>query len=123
MIRVALAVVAGYLVTLLLVIGGQIVLEGTDLIMMNLLLAFPYGFGGGWLTAKIARGHEINAGLFLGLLAAAMGAVTYYLRPEAGPLWYWTSITASLTAGAVFGAYKKFVSVQRSAPRKKSKKR
>ena len=123
MMRLAPAVIAGYLVMIALVIGGDIVLEGAaDFSFANLLLAFPYGFGGGWLAARIARDNEVNAGLLLGLVAAVMGVVSYELNPGRQPIWYWTALTASLSAGAVYGAFRKFVSVQRSAPRKKKKK-
>jgi len=123
MMRILLAAIAGYVVMIALVIGCDIVLEGAaDFSFANLLLAFPYGFGGGWLAAKIARNREIDAGLVLGIIATVMGVVSYELNPGRQPLWYWTSLTASLAAGAVFGAFRKFVAVQRAAPRKKKKK-
>ncbi|MBZ5605126.1 MAG: hypothetical protein LAO79_22745 [Acidobacteriia bacterium] len=120
--RLVLAVIAGYVLMIGLVIGGDIVLEGTaDFSFANLLLAFPYGFAGGWLAAKIAVDREINAGLITGIVAAAMGVVSYELNPGRQPLWYWTALTASLTAGAVYGSFRKFLSVRKSAPRKKKK--
>ena len=121
MMRLIAAVIAGYVVMALLVIAGDIVLEGSNFLMVNLLLAFPYGFGGGWLAAKIAKDREINAGLLLGLVAALMGVVSYNLNPAPQPIWYWTSLTASLMAGAVYGAFRKYLSVARRAPRKKKK--
>ncbi len=109
---------------IVLVIGSDIVLEGAaDFTVANLLLAFPYGFGGGWLAAKIAKDQEINAGLLLALLAVSMGVVSYEMAPGRQPIWYWTALTASLIAGSVYGSYRKLLSVRRNAPRKKSKKR
>jgi hypothetical protein len=121
MIRLIAAVIAGYIVMGALVIAGEIVLEGSNFLMVNLLLAFPYGFGGGWLAAKIAKDREINAGLLLALVAAIMAVVSYQISPALLPVWYWTALSASLIAGAVYGAFRKFLSVQRSAPRKKKK--
>src|SRR4051812_43583604 len=104
MMRILLAVIAGYLVMIALVIGGDMMLEGAaDFSFANLLLAFPYGFGGGWLAAKISKNREIDAGLLLGLVSTVMGFVSYWLNPGRQPIWYWTALTASLTAGAVFG--------------------
>ncbi len=121
MMRVALAVIAGYLVMIALVVGGDIVFEGWNFSVVNLLLAFPYGFGGGRLAAKIARDREIDAGLILGAAAVVIGTIAYRRNPMLAPLWYWTCLTASLTSGAVYGAFQKFRSVQRSTPRKKKK--
>ena len=121
--RLVLAVIAGYLVMIALVVASDIVVEGSaDFSFANLLLAFPYGFAGGWLAAKIAAGREVNAGLITGGVAILMGIVSYELSPGRQPLWYWTALTASLTAGAVYGAFRKFLSVQKNAPRKKARK-
>lgn len=122
MTRLVLAVIAGYLVMISLVIFGDVALEGTaDFTFANLLLAFPYGFIGGWLAARIAVEREVTAGLITGVVAVVMGVVSYLLNPGRQPLWYWTALTASLTAGAVYGSFRKFLSVQKSAPRKKKK--
>ncbi len=104
-----------------LVIGGDIVFEGMNFSVVNLLLAFPYGFGGGWLAAKIAKDNEITAGLWLGITAVVIGTFAWWRNPMIAPTWYWTSLTASLTAGAVYGAFRKWLLIQRAAPRKKKK--
>ena len=122
MMRLALAAIAGYFAMISLVLVSDILFEGAVAFSFaNLLLAFPYGFAGGWLAAKIAKDQEVTAGLWLGVLAIVMGVVSYYVSPARQPLWYWTALTASLTAGAVYGAFQKFLSVQRSLPRKKKK--
>lgn len=116
------AVVAGYMVMWALVLGGDIVLEGVaNFIFANLVLAFPYGFVGGWLAAKLAPEREINAGLLLALFSIAMGVVSYELTPSRQPVWYWTALTASLMAGAVYGSFQKYRSVQQRTRRKKKK--
>jgi len=122
MMRLIAAVAAGYLVMTALVILGDVVFEGSaDFSFLNLLLAFPYGFVGGWLAARIAIEREITAGLITGVVAALMSVVSYELNPGRQPLWYWTALTASLTAGAVYGSFRRFLTVQRNAPRKKKK--
>jgi nitrate/nitrite transporter NarK len=122
MIRLGLAAIAGYFTMISLVLLSDIVFEGAAAFsFVNLLLAFPYGFAGGWLAARIAREREITAGLWLGILAMLMGVVSYEVSPARQPVWYWTALTASLTAGAVVGSYRKFLSVQQSAPRKKKR--
>jgi|SRR5579883_1547365 len=119
--RLILGVIAGYLIMIGLVIAGDVVLEGTaDYSFANLLLAFPYGFIGGWVAAKIAVDREVNAGLLTALLAAIM-ATYAYVRDPGQPLWYLIAITASLAAGSVVGAYRKFASLRASEPRKKKK--
>jgi len=123
MIRLIGAVIGGYLVMIVLVLFGDWMLEGAaNFVLANLLLAFPYGFLGGWLAARVAPGQEVNAGLCLGVFAIVMGIVAYGLNSGNQPVWYWTSLTASLTAGSVYGSFRKYLSVQRHAPRKKTKK-
>ncbi len=122
MIRIPLAVIAGYAVMSALVIVGDVVFErSADLSFVNLLFAFPYGFIGGWLAARVAADHEIDAGLFTGLMAIAMSILSYELNPGRQPIWYWVVLTSSLAAGSVYGAFRKLLSVRRSAPRKKKK--
>jgi len=120
MARLILAVIAGYLAMIGLVIVSYVVLEGAAFSFTNLLLAFPFGFAGGWLSAKIAREREVTAGLWLALLNVAMGVTSYELNPRV-PIWYWTALASSLGAGAVYGAFRKWASVQKNAPRKKKK--
>src|SRR5947209_7698860 len=111
MMRLAAAAIVGYLAMIALVIVTYIELEGTNFLFVNLLLAFPYGFGGGWVSAKIAKEREIAAGFLVGAVAIVMSLIAYARNPDALPGWYWTALTASLTAGAVYGAFRKFISV------------
>jgi hypothetical protein len=121
LIRLVLGVIAGYLLTTALALLGHFLFAGeVNLRFLDLALAFPYGFAGGWVAGSVARQRAVEAGLLIGLGIIALGIFSV-AQDSSDLLWYWIALIASLTAGAVYGSFRKFASVQKNAPRKKKK--
>lgn len=119
MLRSVLAIVAGYLVSAVLVFVGFTVLgriapsamsaaglaaaPRPGLVLGILLMDVVIAVVGGYVTALIARRAPIGHALALGVLMFILGIVTAWASPEREPTWYAIWMPIVVLPAAVVG--------------------
>ena len=111
MIRAVLSFVIGYAVVFLLIVltdglmglalRGQPELSG----VVNLIVAAPYGFIGGYVSARIARGREMEGAMGLVVFAIVVTVVSRVVNPGDRPIWYSVLLMLLLVPGVLGGGY------------------
>ncbi len=101
------AVLAGYLVVNLIVMGGDIAMSrlpraGEQVYaVLSLAIGFPAMVLGGYLAARLRR----RAAGALAVLAAVMGVVSLLATGPAAPIWYQLALIVVGPAGALLGGH------------------
>ncbi len=113
MLRTILAVVAGYVVSAILVLTGDAimgVLFGEYFYQTSLALVWLVGFGivcaaaGGWVAARVAGEKFERHGIYLGAVMVVFGVLSFFAPQEGRPLWYKLTLIAIAIPSAWAGA-------------------
>ena len=117
--RSILAVIAGYLVTAILVVvkfaamtslipgaapkAGQLQFPSTGLQVVSLILDFASAILGGYVAAWIARRNQIQHALALGILMVLLGILSMSISRGSEPVWYQIALIVISIPGALLG--------------------
>ncbi|MGH7544630.1 MAG: hypothetical protein ACREKI_00445 [Gemmatimonadota bacterium] len=121
--RSVLAVAAGYVVLFVVVVvffavalGSPAATPSPGFLAASLVVGFLAAGAGGWTTATIARGAEMqHAGALVGLVVA-LGIVSLLLSAGREPLWYALANVAVGAGGVLLGGYVRYAQVRGSPP-------
>ena len=118
MIRIVLAVFAGFAVWSVLWVGSTSLsvalapdsynedgsIDSAFLLLVFLILSLVFSIGSGYLTAALARTQSLTPTWVLGGLLLAVGVLVQIQYWEIMPLWYHIPFLALLIPGVMVGA-------------------
>ncbi|MGB8633966.1 MAG: hypothetical protein WCD66_02765 [Rhodanobacteraceae bacterium] len=118
MMRLVIAVVAGFIFWTVLFLGNNAVIStafpqyfnsdgstgSTGMLALILALSVAFSIISGWVAGRIAQARAMSAGVVLGLILLAVGIFVQLQYWDVMPLWYHLSFLILLLPSTVLGA-------------------